>query len=78
MKKTFKSETVHVCKEENLYRAAVAHRLGVIGEHKTICPGCGKLTKHDSFQFDVGVFEGRIREINTPNAHGMRWCDNCR
>jgi hypothetical protein len=69
MEKTFKAETVQVCK--------VARRLGVIAEKKTLCPGCGKVKHYEALAFELRALEGRIKEVNTPKADGLEWCQDC-
>ena len=43
-----------------------------------ICPECGKVTEIDDAVFDLGVVEGRIKEIRSVKADGILWDEDCK
>jgi acetone carboxylase gamma subunit len=61
--------TVHACK--------AAQRLGTVYNKRAICPGCGKVAEVEAITFEIAVIEGRIKEIQSPKADGLRWCNDC-
>lgn len=64
--------------ENTLQAYRLARRMGQTLTKRVICPGCGKVEGMDGIDFELLTLDGKVKEVTSPKADGVQWCDLCK